>query len=138
MKNYCQICTCLVSSYFTLLDCANFFNAIQRDQLKKSLKYFSILWPIKNYVRFEYVPQKNACFSFISIVWVHFSHNTKKFRFWKSLKYCNFFFTFFGQKSQIWICPFNEYLIWFKIRCLSILFATSWKIRIWNSLIFLN
>ena len=114
MKNYCQICTCLVSSYFTLLDCANFFNAIQRDQLKKSLKYFSILWPIRNYVRFEYAPQKNACFSFISIVWAHFSHNTKKFRFWKSLKYCNFFLPFLVKKVKFeYVLSMN---IWFGLR----------------------
>ena len=30
-------------------------------------------------------------FYFISIVWVHFSHKTEKFRFWKSLKYINIF-----------------------------------------------
>ena len=32
-------------------------------------------------VRFEYVPWKNVWFCFISIVWVHFSHKTEKFRF---------------------------------------------------------
>ena len=42
-------------------------------------------------VRFEYVPWKNVWFCFISIVWVHFSHKTEKFRFWKSLKYFNIF-----------------------------------------------
>ena len=41
------------------------------------------------YVRFEYVPWKNIWFCFISIVWVHFSHKTEKFRFLKSLKYFN-------------------------------------------------
>ena len=42
-------------------------------------------------VRFEYVPWKNVWFCFISIVWVHFSHKTEKFQFWKSLKYFNIF-----------------------------------------------
>ena len=42
-------------------------------------------------VRFEYVPWKNVWFCFISIVWVHFSHKTEKFRFWKPLKYFNIF-----------------------------------------------
>ena len=32
-------------------------------------------------VRFEYVPWKKACFCFISIAWVYFSHKTEKFRF---------------------------------------------------------
>ena len=45
----------------------------------------------KKSVRFEYVPWKNVWFCFISIVWVHFSHKTEKFRFWKSLKYFNIF-----------------------------------------------
>ena len=45
--------------------------------------------PTKNDVRYEYVPRKNVSFCFISIFWVHFSHKTKKFQFWKSLKYFN-------------------------------------------------
>ena len=40
-------------------------------------------------VRFEYVTWKNVWFCFISIAWVHFSHKTEKFWFWKSLKYFN-------------------------------------------------
>ena len=32
---------------------------------------------------------KNVWFCFISIAWVHFSHKTEKFWFWKSLKYFN-------------------------------------------------
>ena len=42
-------------------------------------------------VRFKYDLQKNVWFCFISNAWVHFSHKTKKLRFWKSLKYFNIF-----------------------------------------------
>ena len=34
-------------------------------------------------IRFEYVPWKTVWLNFIYIVWVHFSHKTKKFWFWK-------------------------------------------------------
>ena len=43
------------------------------------------------YVRFEYVSWKNVWFCVISIIWVHFSHEIEKLRFWKSLKYFSFF-----------------------------------------------
>ena len=46
--------------------------------MQKSLKYFSILRPMKNNVRFEYVPWKNVCVRLIFIAWVHFSHETEK------------------------------------------------------------
>ena len=36
---------------------------------------------------------KNVRFRFISVVWVHFSHESEKFRFRKSLKYFNIFWT---------------------------------------------
>ena len=55
------------------------------------MKYFSILLSMKNGVKFEYVPWKNVWFCFISIIWVDFSHKTKKFLFWKSFKYFNIF-----------------------------------------------
>ena len=42
-------------------------------------------------VIFEYVPRKNVLICFIFIVWLHFSHKTEQFRFWKSLKYFNIF-----------------------------------------------
>ena len=42
-------------------------------------------------VIFEYAPWKNVWYCFISIVGVHVSHKTEKFRFWKSLKYFNIF-----------------------------------------------
>ena len=61
-------------------------------QLQKSLKYFSILRLMKNNVRFGYVPWKNVWFYFFSIVWVHSSHKTEKFWFWKLLKCFNIFF----------------------------------------------
>ena len=39
----------------------------------------SILRLMKNYVRFQYVPWKNVCLSFISIASVYFSHKIEKF-----------------------------------------------------------
>ena len=64
-------------------------------------------------VRFECFLSKNGWFCFISIVWVHFSRKTEKFRFWKSLKY----FQIFELKKwcQIWIPPVKQCLIWFKL-----------------------
>ena len=86
-KDYSQICTCLEWFYFTLLVCTHFCNKIKKCQFQTSLKYFSILRPMKNNVRFEYVPRKNAWFFFIFVLWFHFSHKSEKFRFSKSLKY---------------------------------------------------
>ena len=43
---------------------------------------YDVRFEIMKYdVRFEYVPRKKIQFCFISIVWVHFSHKTEKFRF---------------------------------------------------------
>ena len=61
----------------------------------------SIFFDKKIYVtRFEYVPWKNVWFCFISIVWVHFSHKTEKFWFWKSLKFCNILQYFLISKNM--------------------------------------
>ena len=59
---------------------------IDRCQLWNSLKYFSILRPMENDVGFEYGPWKMSGFVLV-YVWVQFSHETVKFRFWMSLKY---------------------------------------------------
>ena len=77
--------------YATLLECAYFCNKIEKCQLCESFKYFNILWPMKNKVRFEHVQWKNVWFCLISIVWVHFSHKIEQFQFSKSLKYFNVF-----------------------------------------------
>ena len=66
-KNY-QICTCPVWFNLTLLVCADVHNEIEKCQLSKSLKYVSTLLPMKNNVRCEYVPWKNAWFCFLRIV----------------------------------------------------------------------
>ena len=87
----CQISTFSVWFYFNLLVFAHLCNKIEKCQLQKSLKYFSILRPMKTNVKFEYIPWKYIWFCFISILWVHFSHKTKKFRFWRSLKYFKVF-----------------------------------------------
>ena len=67
---------------------------------------------------------------FISIVWVHFSHKTQKFLFWKLLKY----FNFVDKKKwcQFRICPMKQCLIWLKLCCVSKILAISWEIRILN------
>ena len=82
-------------------------------------------------VRVEYVSWKNVWFCFISIVWVHCSHKTEKFRFWKSLKY---FIIFWLKKKwcQIWLFPYKECLIWFKLCFLNRILVISWEIRILN------
>ena len=41
--------------YFSLLICVHLCNETEKCQLLKSLKYFSILQPMRNNVRFEYV-----------------------------------------------------------------------------------
>ena len=61
-EKYCQIFTCPVWFYFTLLVCAYFRNEMERYQLWKSLKRFSILGPMKNDVRFNYVLWKISYF----------------------------------------------------------------------------
>ena len=63
------------------------------------MKYFSILWLMKNNVRFACVLYKNIWFCFISIIWVHFSHKTEKNWFWKSLKYLYKKIQFFWKKG---------------------------------------
>ena len=42
--------------------CVHFYNEIERFQLKKLMKCFSILQPIKNDVKFEYVTLKMSDF----------------------------------------------------------------------------
>ena len=65
------------------------------------MKYFTLLRPTTNNVRLEYILWKNVWFCFISIVWVHFSHKTEKFRFWKSLKYfTNFLWKRYGVRFE--------------------------------------
>ena len=126
-KKYCQICTCPMWFYFTLLDLTHFCNEIE-----KSVKYSSILRPMKNNFRFEYVPWKNLWFCFIAIVWVLFSHRTKKFRFWKSLKYFKRYgviFEYFPWKNG-WFC-FSS-IIWVHFS------HKSEKVRFWNSLKYFN
>ena len=111
-EKYCQmICTCLVWFCFTLCVCVHFCNEIERYQLWKSLKYFDILQPTKNVVRFEYFLWENVWFCFISIVWVHFNHKTKKSQFRKSLKY----FDFFYQKNDVRFAYVLSNSVWFDL-----------------------
>ena len=90
-------------------DYLNMSHGIMSDFVSILLFWFTLVIKLRNFnieshwniliifdkeryrVRFEYVPWKNIWFCFIFIVWVHFSHKTEKFRFWKSLKYINIF-----------------------------------------------
>ena len=60
--------------------------------IKKVIEIFYCFATSEKDVRFKHVPWKSVWFRFISIVWVHFSHKTEKFWFWKSLKDILMFF----------------------------------------------
>ena len=92
------------------------------------MKCFSILWPMKNDVRFEYVPWKNALFCFIWTVWIDFNHETEKLRFWKSLNNFNFFFLIKKMMSDLNIILSN--IVWFG---LSFLVAAEFGKRFRNT-----
>ena len=81
-------------------------------------------------VRFEYIPWKNVWVCFIFDFWVHFSQKNEKFWFWKSLKCINVFLI--KKWCEVWMCPAKHCLYCFKRRCLSMVLATSWEIRILN------
>ena len=80
-------------SYFVLFPLFRFSSVIKLRNFDFESHWNTlILFDKKSFgVRFEYVLQKDVWFCFISIVWVHFSHKTEKFRFWRSLKYLNIF-----------------------------------------------
>ena len=88
-KRYFQICSCPMWFKFTLLDCVLFYNEIEKCQVKKSLKKFSILWPMKSNFIFDYVQRKNVWHCLTSIFSVHFSLKIEKLWIWKSFKYFN-------------------------------------------------
>ena len=93
---------------------------IEHVLYKPIIKVIEIFWYFvtnKNDVKFEYVLWKNVWFCFIFIAWVHFSHKTEKFCFWKSLK-C--FDIFWLKKNDVrFDYVLSNCLIWFKLRCLS-------------------
>ena len=76
---------------------------------------------IKKYVRFGYIPWKN-------VTLFHFHCLFPLFRLLRSLKYFNIFF----KKIKSHLCLVKQYLIWFKLRCLSRILAISWEKRILN------
>ena len=84
-EKYCQTCTCPVWFYFTWLVCAYFCNEIEKCCLWKSLKYLSILRPMKNYGKMS---------DFVSFPLFEFTLVIKlrNFWFWKSLQYFNIFY----------------------------------------------
>ena len=101
---------------------------LRKFDFKSRWNTLIILTKIIYDVSFEYVRWKNVWFSFISIVWVHFTHKTEKLWFWKSLKYFSFFMQ--KKKCQIWICPVKQGLIWFKLLCSSRISTISWEMQI--------
>ena len=78
----------LISFYLLVL---TFAMKLENADYKGHWNIFSIWRPMKNYVRFEYVPWKKVWFCFASSVLVQFSHKTEIFRFWKSLNILIFF-----------------------------------------------
>ena len=97
-------------------------------QLQHSLKYFTILWPMNNGVRFEYVPWKMSDYVSYPL-----------FRFTLVIKLRNFDFeshwntlNFLDQKRwfRFWLCPVWQCPIWFKLHCLNRILAVNWEIRI--------
>ena len=68
----------LISFYLLVL---TFVMKLENAGNKSHWNIFSIWRPMKNYVRFEYVPWKNVWLCFASIAWVHFSRKTKKLQF---------------------------------------------------------
>ena len=104
---------------------------LRKFDFKSRWNTLIILTKIIYDVSFEYVRWKNVWFSFISIVWVHFTHQTEKLWFWKSLKYFSLFIQK-KKKSQIWIWPVKQGLIWFKLLCSSRISAISWEMQILN------
>ena len=109
-EKYCQICTRPILLYFTLLVCGHFCNEIKRCQLWRSLKYFSILRPMKNDVRFEYVPWKNVWFYFTCIGLLGFTLDIKL----KNFDFESHWHTFmsFDQKDDIRFEYFLSNSVW--------------------------
>ena len=107
-----QIWTCPILFHFTLLVCTRFFNEIERCQsLWKSLKYFSVLWPMTNDVKFEYVPWSSICFCLFLLFVFTFVIKLKNFDFgsyWNTLiffdkKWCGVRFEYIPW-SNVWFC----------------------------------
>ena len=105
----------LILFHFTC--CTQFCNEIERCQSQKTLKYFSVLRPMKNDVIFEYVLWKNVWFCFIVTAWVYFSYKNEKLRFLKLSRYFKYFLIKKVMVS-IWICPMEK--------CLICLFPIAW------------
>ena len=93
----------------------------------KVIEIFELLATYQEWYRIWISPMENC---FYSILWVYFSLEIEKFRFWKSLKYFNIFRS--KQWCQLWIRPVNHCLIWFNLSCLSSVLTINWKIPILN------
>ena len=96
----CQICVYLIWFYF------------EKCQLQKSLNYFSVLQPMKNDVRFEYVSWKMSDFVSFSFFGLTLIRNLRNFDFgshWnKQKKYMRYQYVlpnsvWFGLIFVIWV-----------------------------------
>ena len=86
---------------------------------------------MKNGVRFEYFPLKMSGFVSFSLFEFTLVIILKNFDF-KSHWNTSIFFEKKNKWWQIWICPVNQCLMWFKLCYLSRLLGISWEIRILN------
>ena len=101
------------------------------------MKYFSILRPLKNDIRYEYASWKNVWLCFISIVWFHFSHKIEKFRFESNWNILMFFhkkrydvrFKYVPWKN-VWFCFI--YIAWVHFS------HKTEKFQFWKSLKYFN
>ena len=71
-------------------------------------------------------------FCFIFIAWVHFSHKTEKFQFWKSLKLCMIYIC---MMSDLNMSCGSRFVVWLEFG--NMLENTDFKLY-WNSLIFFS
>ena len=130
-KRYFQICPCPMWFKFTLLDCVLFYNEIEKCQVKKSLKKFSILWPMKSNFIFDYVQRKNVWHCLTSIFSVHFSLKIEKLWIWKSFKYFNTVRFEYAPWKNIWICLFPLFGFTLVIKLRNSDFQSHWNTLIY-------
>ena len=116
---------------FTLLDYVLFYNEIEKCKVKKSLKKFSISWPMKSNFIFDYVQRKNVWHCLISIFWVLYILKIEKLRFWKSFKYFNTVRFEYALWKNIWICLFPLFGFTLVIKLKNSDFQSHWNTLIY-------
>ena len=126
---YCQIWTCLVWFYFTVLVFAHFCNEIEKFQLYTSLKYlvFYGQWKIMSDLNMSHGKMSDfvlfPLFAFTLII------KLRNFDFegnWNTSRF------FYKKLMSDLIVSCQACLIWFKISCLSRISTIRWATRILN------